>query len=367
MRLKTSMLYLFQIWQIGAIFLLYLGTSNTARAEQVYVPTEVRISPFKSKNIFQTGRLPPFTITKQTSRTSPPKKREEPKVDLWILSQNHLWRWTLDSNLLSKISITGFESSPETAEDSLITSSGQSLYFYQNATLFIYRMPEKKLFKMAFPKETYGIVKGIFPGGRYLWVITEKGTLQYDPQDMRLTPQKRLDLSDFRGRGIINQSLSLLYPVKNKILSVALQKDPTDAKKPEKTVFFQTTEPILGIDRIEQEIYIHTAYSIIRLDPTGKLLQAIPVEQRRKLHRLSFEESDERGHIYHSYQFHDGLVEVYNISRKQVVRYALPAPQKKPSSPFLIATPYLVVGDDGILRVFDTRKISELSLEQAHD
>lgn len=336
-----------------------------ANEEPIFVPSEVRLSPFKSQNILGNGKLPPFAFTQLTGAKSRETNLVETETNLWILSLDQLWQWNLEKNSLHKIFLSEVDRSfPDKsslqADNSLIASSQNILYIYKSQTFFVYKILEKSLYKVSFPTTLYGTVKSLLPFGSDLRIITENGAYLYDHLKKMILPQNRLNLSDFSGFGISTQE-SILYPYNNKVIAVPINQKKTKDSIDNKYIFFKTTKQILGIEKFDDEIFIHTAYSIIRLNSTGKLIQAIPVEQQRLLHQISFDRSN------HCYLFTDGLVEIYSTIRKRVTRYSIPPPLKNTRSTFLFASPYLVSASGGMLRVFDTRKISELSLEQNHD
>jgi hypothetical protein len=239
---------------------------------------------------------------------------------------------------------------------------------------FYYKNPENKLFQAAFPQKHLGLVKDIlleedagpaktnYNSPKAAWVLTNKGLIKVDLLKRTFTSLVQTHLPPYQGRAVIGPKGQLLLAVKNRILAWPLSDLDANSRKDhvkslsKAKLLFQTTQPILGVHRHQNEVFVHTAFSMIRLDHSGKPLQSVPAEQRRSLHSISFEGNR------HCYLFQDGLVEIYDTGLKKLDRYVLPAP-KSLSTEFLVAWPFLILNEVGTIRVFDTTRTSELNAD----
>lgn len=124
--------------------------------------------------------------------------------------------------------------------------------------------------------------------------------------------------------------------------------DPFDPEQSLK-VLQKTQKKILGVNYLQDHVVLVTAEALLNYDPSGNLVQAVTVNNGRRLAAWNFSAD------FHTFIFEDGTTEIYDVqtpNKKMVPRY-LPARSIKANTALATDGKILVVARDSQLEFIE--------------
>ena len=279
--------------------------------------------------------------------------------NVWLLGQRSLWLWNLNSNMLQRVLILWedkvLDQSKNTEKLVKLGSDGASIFV--GSTRFVYQIvavaneSAPKVLRYKIPQSSkLQPVAFVGSGDRFMW-LTSNQAFMLDRYGKKL--QVVTVASPFKGsdRVLADAGGSGLTLTRDKqIFKVELNKNAKGEfilGKPE--LQQKLTNPVLGLHSLPDGYLVHTAFTALRHDTNGKRIQTMPVENDRRLAKITITEKQ------HGYLFEDGLLEVFDLQAEQTRRFQIPADYAKTSSSVHLA------GDSNLLVLTDG-KIKAYSL-----
>lgn len=217
---------------------------------------------------------------------------------LYVLGQQHVWRFDLGKSALRKFSFAPASSlyNAYLARD----NANGATYLATPQMLFEMRSDEPKVVKY-FPNQLSEVFGFMVAPENYIW-LTAKGIYLLERQSLQLRYIRYMfKPSD---RVIVSPSLRSFYLLRGDRLLLV------DQNLQDKEIL-RADDLWIGTDN--QALYVQRDAAILRYTFAGELLQTIPVMNSRTLVGMHFAPN------WHSYMFSDGLFEHYQLSNKKVV------------------------------------------------
>ena len=282
-----------------------------------------------------------------------------PDQSVWLLGRSALWHWNLNTNGLQRILLLWEDRILEPAKnpEQLVRLGTDGASIFVGSTRFVYQVgledsdASAKVMRYKIPQGSKNLPVGfVGSGDRFFWITTGQAFV-IDRYGKKLNPVPigsgflptdglLTDLSD--GGILISRDKQIWKAPVTKGLKgeVALGKALSVQK---------VSNPVLGMTGAADGYIAHTAFTVMRMDWTGKRMQTIPVENDRRLKKISMDEQR------HSYLFEDGLVEVFDMNSQSARRFQIPAEVAASST-------FLVMANESNMLVITEGKIKAYSL-----
>lgn len=256
---------------------------------------------------------------------------------LWILGKTALWQWRPDERKLSRMTLHQPKSDGSTL--ARLATDGINLFASSRSTVYQVIPGDGRVFRYPSASAT-GAPRFVGFGDDFWWLA---GTRLFKLDRYGKTLASRGDAS-----WVAKAGASAYFPETRNFywtLGKKLVRAKLDGTAEPRAVF-SAKQPLLDVQAAADHLIAHTAHTVLRLEPDGTVLQAIPVEGRRKLVRMHI--SEER----HAYLFDDQLLEVYDLKTKSASRYALPLDDGESITRLALSGTYAAIAFGDIVRLF---------------
>ena len=217
---------------------------------------------------------------------------------LFVLGQQHIWRFDLGKSALRKFSFAP-ASSLQNAYLARDSNTGAA-YLATPQMLFVMRSDEPKVQKY-FQNRLSEVFDFMIAPENYIW-ITAKGIYLLERQSLQLRYIRYMFKPT--DRVVISPSLRSFYVLRNNRLLLV------DQNLQDKEIL-RADGLRIGTDN--QALYVQRDEAVLRYTFAGELMQTIPVMNSRRLVGMHLAPN------WHSYMFSDGMFEHYQLSNKKVV------------------------------------------------
>jgi hypothetical protein len=258
---------------------------------------------------------------------------------LWVLGGSSLWVWRPLERKLSRMKLHDPRS--DGTPLSALGTDGINLFASSKATVYQVTPTDGRIFRYPrIPATGKGAPRFVGRGDDFWWIPGD-ALLKLDRYGKKLAPRGDAGFLAKAGRLAYVAEQGALFWTEGK----RLMRGRPDGKAAPKAVF-SAKHPLLDVQAAGGHLIAHTAHTVLRLSHSGTVLQAIPVEGRRRLVRMHV------GEDRHAYLFNDQLLEIYELATKTATRYALPLDEGEKIGRLTLAWPLAAVVADGAARVF---------------
>jgi hypothetical protein len=287
-------------------------------------------------------RLPEYQAETMASDLPARDVLISPHGAVWVLGKRAVWAWQLDPFRLQRRPL--HERSKDPTPLAHLGTDGANLFAASAQTLYQVSIEQGRTFRYHIPESSEASRSLGFTGaGDDFWVLHDRGFWRFDRYGKKLVSSVApvdIDPKDHIAFDGAKKTLWLAHG--NELQRI----DLTSATPRAKTVL-KAKHELLDVQLAGPHLVVHTAHTVLRVDPaTGKLKQSVPVEGRRRL-VLSVIEADR-----HAYLFDDRLLEVFSLSSRTAARYRLPIDNAEDATRMVLAHNLLVMIADGRPRVF---------------
>ena len=258
---------------------------------------------------------------------------------LWMVGQQHIWKWGLHGGRLSRISLP-----PEAAAVHMqLLAHGDTLYMASGRHLWQMHFAPDKIFRY----EAQGFPAGTEAGGlniqgkRLIWTLST-GVILVDPRQRNSRilfrtpdpqPEDRLMF--------VADTKKIVLLRKQRLISF----DPVNSPGRPPLAIFSLSDEHLNLVPYQRGFFAFSPYSVF-IPGKGGDTKSLPVEGKASLLRAFLSE------YQHAYLFADGYVEVYRTSQKQGFYSRILAEPVAEAGDFISKGSVLALSDRGKPRVF---------------
>jgi hypothetical protein len=158
-----------------------------------------------------------------------------------------------------------------------------------------------------------------------------------------LTIKEADDFLNEEDKALYHPSSNSIWIIRNEAL---LSKNLNNKQK-RASLIHKATNKFLDLAIVDEELLAHTENTVLRFNiNTKKLVQAIPVESKRKLRAFHIERD------FHAYIFNDNLLEIYRIKEEKIAQYFIPIKDEDKISKLRVKDNVAAIISDGVLSVF---------------
>lgn len=261
----------------------------------------------------------------------------EPTGVTWLLGRTSLWRWAAESKSLKRLKF----GDPKLAEQDVLRhlgTDGLSVFAAGEGALYQAQWTQGRVFR--YPLQPKAPTFGFAGFGDDFWLVQATGLFQFDRYGRTLQPKSTgVQLSKGDLTYFDTQRKTLWVARKTKLIKQVL-----GGSAP--VVTLNASHRLLGIAPGDNELILHTAHAVLRVDSNGKLKGSIPVESRRKLVSMNVTKDA------HAYLFDDNLLEIYDVKKLTVTRYRLPLEGVTEIKALAISGSFVALLADGRPRTF---------------
>ena len=265
---------------------------------------------------------------------------------LWIAGQTSIWRWSLLTDHIQKIH--------------LIKKSGESLKALGAQKSALLAASDKSIFRITFdPPRVVRFQHPSYKNGKTLGIQLAKDGLRWLHEDgiMRvsateaklLTPPLSSKIDVHTGVLDKHDANAIWLSDKNMLIRSRL-----DNKKIRSHLIHKSKRPFIAIKTSPTDVLAATSKAVLRFNIEGKLIQAIPVGQKRKLVAMHTTDS------LHYYLFDDGLLERLDLKKETKHYFQLPSQDAEKTKKIIGKNSVIALLDDGIPTAYLLRELSIL-------
>jgi len=218
----------------------------------------------------------------------------------WLHGSHHLWLWSGENNHLKKYRVL-----PSLGQNRILVSeiSKNHALIVTRTHVFHLNISTQNLTNQRLPD--LGVIISITKNKNRFYLLMSQGLAVFDPSTGRkMLYNYRKKIKKTKNFIIINQSQDIWFVQEN-----ALKKWRFISGKAED--IFHVPTLLNRIQKVQDNIFVFTPRTILRVSKTGVLLQSIPVIDKKKLTSVAFTKEK------HAYLFDDQSLEIYDLRTRQ--------------------------------------------------
>jgi len=261
---------------------------------------------------------------------------------IWLLGKKYLWRWALLERQLQKFQISKDDNKKMPFQHLL--TNGKFLFFANRDEAYQMQLDPIRLLRLPIPNQQARTLALGLTGEEIFWTTTS-GTYKLNSRfdQLALVLSAPFNAQDYSW---YDHEHNMQWIARgNAVLLTGERQGKVRAR-----LVHQAKHPFIGLTANQSEVYAYTENTLLRFDRSGALLQAIPVQNGRKLRRAEITPAS------HNFIFDDGLIEIYDIRNEIVRHYQMPHAANRNIAAFHVRSQIAAFVADGVPRVIHLQK-----------
>jgi hypothetical protein len=263
-----------------------------------------------------------------------------PDGTVWAAGKRDLWQWAPATGKLKRWPL--HEKTKDPTRLMRLGTDGTSVFAASWKTLYQLQLAQKRIFRFGLGGDGKMPTYGFAGTGEDFWLVHAAALVRFDRYGKRLDPRYPAPPIQPKDKPLLEPARKLLWLMRGSdLLKVDL-----DATPPTTKTVLHAKHKLLDVQRVRGGLVVHTAYTVLALDDSGKLTQSVPVEGRHRLRRMAVTDDE------HAYLFDDRTLEILTPKDRKSYRYRLPLDDGQSVAKLALAGETLVALVDGRPRVF---------------